>query len=69
MMMVVFLILAALAFWIGLSMRHQKDTHSSLMKDMSNKGKPAEAVTTPDASAVDPAAPTTPAAPVTPPTP
>ena len=69
MMMVVFLVLAALAFWIGLSIRHKKDTGNRLMTDMSNKGKPAEAVTTPDAGAVDPAAPTTPAAPVTPPAP
>ena len=50
MMMVVFLILAALAFWIGLSVRHQKDTHSALMKDMSNKGKPAESTVAPDAA-------------------
>jgi pSer/pThr/pTyr-binding forkhead associated (FHA) protein len=66
MMMVVFLVLAALAFWIGLSMRHQKDTHSSLMKDMSNKGKAAESAT--PAEGTDTTA-VTPAAPVAPPTP
>lgn len=49
--MIVFVIFAALAFWIGLSIRHEKETHQSLMQSMSDKGKTA-----------DPAVPTEPAA-------
>lgn len=48
---IVFLILAALSFYIGLSIRHEKDTHQSLLQSISDKGK-VEA----------PAAPVTPAA-------
>jgi hypothetical protein len=40
--MIVFLILAGLAFWVGLSIRHEKETHQSLLQSMSNKDKPAE---------------------------
>lgn len=40
--MIVFIIFAALAFYVGLSIRHEKETHQSLMQSMSNKGKPAE---------------------------
>lgn len=47
----VFLILAALAFYIGLSIRHEKETNQSLLKSISDKDK-TEA----------PAAPPTPAA-------
>lgn len=50
---VVFIILAALSFYIGLSMRHQKETHQTLLKSISEKGK-----------ITAPAAPATPAAPV-----
>lgn len=36
---IVFIILAALSFYIGLSMRHQKETHQTLLKSISEKGK------------------------------
>jgi hypothetical protein len=38
-MIVVFAILAALAFFIGLSIRHEKDTGQSLIKSIMDKGK------------------------------
>jgi pSer/pThr/pTyr-binding forkhead associated (FHA) protein len=40
--MLVFIIFAVLAFYIGLSIRHEKETHQSLLQSMSNKGKTAE---------------------------
>lgn len=40
--MVVFVIFAALAFYVGLSIRHSKETHLDLLQSISNKGKPAE---------------------------
>jgi predicted component of type VI protein secretion system len=40
--MVVFVIFAALAFYIGLSIRHSKETHLDLLQSISNKGKPVE---------------------------
>jgi pSer/pThr/pTyr-binding forkhead associated (FHA) protein len=43
--MIVFVIFAALAFYVGLSIRHTKETHQSLMQSISNKGKPAEPAT------------------------
>jgi len=44
MMFLCFLILAAIAFWIGLSMRHQKEMGKSLMESMSPaKAKPEAA--------------------------
>lgn len=42
---IVFVILAALAFYIGLSVRHQKETHQTLLKSMSEKGKQETPVT------------------------
>jgi hypothetical protein len=48
---VVFLILAALAFYIGLSIRHQKETHQTLLKSMSEKGKNVAPPAAPAASA------------------
>lgn len=41
-MTLVFLILAALAFYVGLSLRHSKETNQSLLKSISEKGKVAE---------------------------
>lgn len=38
-MTLVFLILAALAFYVGLSLRHSKETKQSLLKSISEKGK------------------------------
>jgi pSer/pThr/pTyr-binding forkhead associated (FHA) protein len=55
--MVVFLILAALAFYVGLSIRHEKETHQSLLQSMSNKDKPADTAA-PAEPAADPATPT-----------
>ena len=45
---IVFIILAALSFYIGLSMRHQKETHQTLLKSISEKDK----ITAPAAPAV-----------------
>jgi pSer/pThr/pTyr-binding forkhead associated (FHA) protein len=56
--MLVFLVLAALAFYVGLSIRHEKETHQSLMQSMSNKGKPIEQAA-PEAPSVDAATPAT----------
>ena len=39
---IVFIIFAALAFYIGLSIRHEKETHQSLLQSITNKGKPQE---------------------------
>ena len=36
---IVFIILATLAFYIGLSIRHEKETKQSLLQSMSDKGK------------------------------
>ena len=43
--MLVFIIFAVLAFYIGLSIRHEKETHQSLLQSMSNKGKTPEPAT------------------------
>ena len=40
--MLVFIIFAVLAFYIGLSIRHEKETHQSLLQSMSDKGKANE---------------------------
>lgn len=63
-MTIVFLILAALAFWIGLSIRHEKETKNSLLKSITDKGKTAEPAT--PAAPADPAAPATPQTPAAP---
>ncbi|MBU6326977.1 MAG: FHA domain-containing protein [Verrucomicrobia bacterium] len=46
-MIVVFAILAALAFFIGLSIRHEKDTGQSLIKSIMDKGKTTAAESVP----------------------
>lgn len=60
-MTVVFLILAALAFYVGLSIRHQKETNHSLLESISDKGKTeAPAETAPPTDPATPAAPAVP---------
>lgn len=54
-MTMVFLVLAALAFYIGLSMRHQKETGVSLMKAMSEKGKTAAPAAAEEITPAEPA--------------
>lgn len=60
-MTLVFLILAALAFYVGLSIRHSKETNQSLLKSISEKGKVEEKSTaaepTGDAATEESAAP------------
>jgi pSer/pThr/pTyr-binding forkhead associated (FHA) protein len=50
-MTLVFLILAALAFYVGLSIRHKKETNQSLMNSISEKGKVVEKSTTTEPAA------------------
>lgn len=62
-MTLLFLVLAAAAFFVGLSIRHQKETGNSLIQDMKGASAKPAAEETPAA----PAAPATPAAPAAPP--
>ena len=56
-MIVVFAILAALAFFIGLSIRHEKDTGQSLIKSIMDKGKTTAAEPAPAPPAQESATP------------
>lgn len=56
-MTLVFLILAALAFYVGLSLRHSKETKQSLLKSISEKGKVVEAPAPTEPAAADSSAP------------
>ena len=47
--MLVFVVLAVLAFFVGFNIRHEKETHQNLFQSMSNRGKAAEP-TTPSAA-------------------
>jgi predicted component of type VI protein secretion system len=56
-MTLVFLILAALAFYVGLSIRHKKETNQGLLNSISEKGKVIETPTPSEPSTATDAAP------------